>query len=1482
MVFFGSVARNLVAVIVSLLLVSSAHGERQEPWSNPNVWRPAQFNGDCVRISPVDRESESQGGSVPSLPGLHLVDPDMSSWQGQIIYLDLDGAQDVVYNGPVTVGPFDIPVFQAPGILAGWERTIIADAVSQLEQTFADSGILFTVAPPAPGQAYSTIYVGGDDSVFSRYGSFRGLAEQVDAGNADRGDVGLVFSGQLADTSIGGYVTSLAEVIAHEAGHLLGYAHAGCETGAGVLQSVAAWEGIVGEKAPGVRILGEMPDCWFSPTEYCVNGHVTEIFGRPVSYNMTLTVSGYTVETRIYEGTYNPLGQVAGFRETRLFQESGRTYEITIWNVSYNSLGRVTGFSAMVEGDLSIETSVDSVTVPEDSTGTFQVKLSAQPDSDVVVGVSWVSGDGDIAVTDGSSLTFTTSDWDTYQTVTLSAAPDADAANGTATIRCSASGLANKDVTASEQDSTPLLILTDRDAVTVPENETATFQVKLSAEPGSSVVVAVSWVDGDSDIGVIGGSTLEFTTSNWDSYQTVTLLATDDVDAANGTATIRCSESGATDRDVAASEMDDDPLTIVTSVDSVTVPDGTGLMFGVRLSAQPASNVVVTVSRVDGDSDISVMGGSSLTFTVADWNIERSVTLWAAKDADTEDGTATIRLSAAGLPDKDVIVTEQDGEGQAWSAYVGGSDYEESEAIAADASGNIYMTGYTVSSAWATSGFDSTLDGSSDAFVAKFTASGAHLWSTYVGGGNAEYGYAIATDLSGCVYVGGDTYSSDWMTGGLDTTLDGERDAFLVKLGDVGEYLWGTYVGGLSADAIRGIAVDDSGCVYVTGYTDSSGWISGGFDESHNGDWDAFVVKFNSNGEHLWSTYLGSSGYDIGYGIAVDASGDVYVAGYTNSPGWTRGGFDTEYNGGAYDVFVAKLSSSGEHLWSTYLGGDGHEESCDIAVDASGNVYVTGWTESAGWTNGGFDTEYGGARDGFVAKLSSSGEHLWSTYLGAHARDDGYGIAVGSSGGVYVTGVTWSGGWTSGGFDTTDNGEGDPFVAKLNSSGTHLWSTYLGGSSVDHGLGIAVDSSGGIYVSGVTSSSGWTSGVFGTIYNGGGDAFVAKIIDVSVDEVSILTDADSLTVPEASTRTFGVKLSAQPDSEVLVSVSWVSGDSDISVTGGSSLTFTTVDWDTYQTVTLSAAEDVDVANGTATIRCSASGLSDRDVTATEEDNDSLAIVTSVDSLTLPEGLTAEFGVKLSAQPDSDVVVTVSWVSGDADISVIGGSGLTFTTVTWDSYQTVTLSAAEDADATNGTTTIRCSASGLSDRDVTATEADTDSLAIVTSTDSVAVPEGSGSTFEVKLSAQPDSDVVVSVSWASGDSDISVTGGSSLTFTTVTWDSYQTVTLSAAEDADATNGMATIHCSALGLADVDVTATEQDNDPRLVVLHDWNGDGIVSIVGDVPAFVQCVYFSTCPDDVDTIAVGDCNHDGILSIVGDVPCFVQCVYFDDCPD
>ena len=324
------------------------------------------------------------------------------------------------------------------------------------------------------------------------------------------------------------------------------------------------------------------------------------------------------------------------------------------------------------------------------------------------------------------------------------------------------------------------------------------------------------------------------------------------------------------------------------------------------------------------------------------------------------------------------------------------------------------------------------------------------------------------------------TVSSDWISGGFDTTHNGGVDAFVVKLSPAGEHVWSTYLGGSGDDSGLGIAVDSADSIVVTGSTLSSGWVAGGFGPTFNGNSDGFVAKLGPSGDHAWSTYLGGSGSDTSRAVAVDAADNIFVAGTTSSATWALGGFDTTLDGNG-DAFATKLSTSGEHLWSTYLGGSSNDSGYGIAVDRAGNALVGGWTGSAGWVSDGFVTSYnGGSSDAFVVKLSSTGTHVWSTFVGGSGSDLGLGIAVDANDNALVTGYTSSPEWVWGGFDTVLAGSTDAFVVKLGPTGIHRWSTYLGGDTTDSGRGIA---------SGVESLL-----VVGTsVLTGGTSTFVAKV-----------------------------------------------------------------------------------------------------------------------------------------------------------------------------------------------------------------------------------------------------------------------------------------------------------------------------------------------------------------------------------------------------
>jgi hypothetical protein len=457
------------------------------------------------------------------------------------------------------------------------------------------------------------------------------------------------------------------------------------------------------------------------------------------------------------------------------------------------------------------------------------------------------------------------------------------------------------------------------------------------------------------------------------------------------------------------------------------------------------------------------------------------------------------------------------------AGYIGGVSQDLGFGIAVDGSGNAYVTGYTGSGAGTfpvTVGPDLTSNGGRDAFVVKVDASGTHLdYAGFIGGSSIDFGLGIAVDGAGNAYVTGYTSSGKKtfpVTGGPDLTYNGGQDAFVAKVDATGTHLdYAGYIGGAGGDTGYGIAVDGTGRAYVGGITTSDEGtfpVALGPDLTSNGDQDAFVAKVDATGTHLdYAGYVGGAGNDAGFGIAVDGSGNAYVNGAADSGEGTfpvAVGPDLTFNGND-DAFVAKIDASGTHLdYAGYVGGAGSDIGHGIAVDGSGNAYVTGVTHSRQATFPvavGPDLTFNGREDAFVAKIDASGTHLdYAGYIGGASNDIGYGIAVDGLGNAYATGSTDSGHGTfpvTVGPDLTFNGNLDAFVAKIDASGNHLdYAGYFGGAGSDIGHGIAVDGSRNAYVTGGTGSGQATFPVtvgpdltFNSPAGLYQDAFVAKI-----------------------------------------------------------------------------------------------------------------------------------------------------------------------------------------------------------------------------------------------------------------------------------------------------------------------------------------------------------------------------------------------------
>ena len=587
-----------------------------------------------------------------------------------------------------------------------------------------------------------------------------------------------------------------------------------------------------------------------------------------------------------------------------------------------------------------------------------------------------------------------------------------------------------------------------------------------------------------------------------------------------------------------------------------------------------------------------------------------------------------------------------------YSTYLGGSARDRGRGIAVDAAGNAYVTGTTKSTDFPTaSPFQAAFAGgtSDDTFVTKLNAAGsAVVYSTYLGGIGDDDVVAIAVDAAGNAYVTGDTSSTDFPTASPFQAAfgGGTFDAFVTKLNVTGSALvYSTYLGGSSFDNGTGIAVDASSNAYVTGDTESTDFptVSPFQPTFAFGVVDAFVTKLNTAGSALvYSTYLGGNGLDHGAGIAVDTSGNAYVTGLTRSGDFPTASPFQASSATSGDVFVTKLNASGSALvYSTYLGGSGVENRFGggIAVDAAGNAYVTGVTESADFpTANPIQPAHGGGRDAFVTKLNVAGNALvYSTYLGGSGNDDGNAIAVDTSGSAYVTGNTDSTNFpTASPIQPAFGGVLDGFVTKLNpASSALMYSTYLGGSNFDVGTDIAVDSSENAYVTGQADSTDFpTASPFQATKAGSSDAFIVKISNVAVGcTFSFPPSSESF---PASGGTGSVAVMA-PDGCM-----WTAASNDhwISITSGSS-------GNGNGTVEYSAAANTGSSSRTGTMT-----IAGQTFTVTQAGTAPVSVLT-VSPLTLSfSGAVGDPPAQQALQVGSDAG-TVNW---SATVELLNGAG----------------------------------------------------------------------------------------------------------------------------------------------------------------------------------------------------------------------------------
>ena len=1068
-----------------------------------------------------------------------------------------------------------------------------------------------------------------------------------------------------------------------------------------------------------------------------------------------------------------------------------------------------------------------ALTVEEDGSDTYTVRLATQPSATVTVSVSRSSGDSSITVTP-STLTFTTTTWSTPQTVTVEAAEDDDLADGMATITHTASnggyGSVTGSVTVIEDDNDAAALVFSRTTLLITEQATATYTVSLLSQPSHQVMVAITKVAGGDPNLSASPTPLTFTTGNWNTAQTVTVSAADDNDLADGTATFLHTAGGGDyagiTRSLTATESDNDTGELDFSTTALNVPEGGTATYTMRLKFQPTATVAVLLAHSSGDADITV-NPPAIVFTPANSAVARTVTLTAASDNDLADGIATIGHTAIGGGydgvTGDVTATEQDDDA--------GQLLFSKSFLTVPEGGS---TSYTVTLAFQpTATVTVAITDSGDDDISATTTSLSFTTVNWNSPQTVTVEAAEDDDLANGGATITHTASDGGYTGIAPTLPATERD------NDSGAFAFSMTAltapeGGYTDYTVR-LAYKPTATVTVS--------------VAATGDSDLAALP-----ESLTFT---TSNWNTAQTVTVSAADDDDIApgrgtvthtamngGYSgviesvtvteeddDEPGLLFSGTPVTVAEGetaTYTVRLAYKPISSLSILILRASGDS-----DLTVDpALLSFSTTDWNVAQTITVSAAEDDdlVNGATVFRHSALGGGYGSLAQDLTMTEQDNDSAGIVFSGTplripeGGTASYGLTLSN-QPSGDVTITPAVTGDSSITVLPATLTFTTSNWRVSQSFTAAAAEDDDLADGIAT--ISHSAA-----------GGGYAIAAAAVvatEEDNDRGTLVFSATAVDVPENASATYTVKLSAKPDATVTVAITKVpGGDNDITVSPPS-LTFSTTTWNMAQTVTLEANEDLDLSNGTATFRHTATeaeyaGVTG-DVTATEQDNDTAGLVFSTTHVEVPEGGSATYTVRLSATPGAPVAVGVAPASG-ADPSITAAPAtLTFYTTNWNMAQTVTVRAKEDDDLVDGTATISHTAVGGGYDGVTgevdATEQDNDTAGLVFSTTDVEVPEGGSATYTVRLGAEPSTSVTLTVSKATGgDEDITVSPGS-LTFTTSTWNTAQTVTVEAAEDDDLVDGNATIEHDAsgggYGDVDEDITATEQDNDSPGIVL-----------------------------------------------------------------
>ena len=942
------------------------------------------------------------------------------------------------------------------------------------------------------------------------------------------------------------------------------------------------------------------------------------------------------------------------------------------------------------------------------------MKLNTKPAGSVTVTPS--SGDAEVATVSGT-LTFTTGDWNTAQTVTVSGVDNNVASgNGNTTVNHAVTGYgsvssaAPVSVTVTDNDTDGVTVAPQ--ALTVAEGETGTYTVKLNTKPTGSVTVTPS--SGDAEVATVSG-TLTFTTGDWNTAQTVTVSGVDNnVASGNGNTTVNHAVTGygsvSSAAPVSVTVTDNDTDGVTVAPQALTVAEGETGTYTVKLNTKPTGSVTVTPSS--GDAEVATVSGT-LTFTTGDWNTAQTVTVSGVdNNVASGNGNTTVNHAVTGYGSVSsaapvsVTVTDNDTDGVTVAP--------QALTVAEGETGT-----YTVKLNTKPAGSVTVTPSSGDAEVA--TVSGTLTFTT------GDWNTAQTVTVSGV--------DNNVASGNGNTTVNHAVTGY----------------GSVSSAAPVSVTVTDNDTDGVT--------VAPQALTVAEGETRTYTVKLNTK--------------PTGSVTVTPSSGDAEVATVSGTLTFTTGDWNTAQTVTVSGVDNNVASGNGNTTVNHAVTGYG-----SVSSAAPVSVTVT-------------DNDTDGVTVAPQALTVAEGET--GTYtVKLNTKPAGSVTVTPSSGDAEVATVSGALTFTTGDWNTaqtvTVSGV-DNNVASGN-----------GNTTVNH----AVTGYGSV------SSAAPVS---------------VTVTDNDTDGVTVAPQA--LTVAEGETGTYTVKLNTKPTGSVTVTPS--SGDAEVATVSGT-LTFTTGDWNTAQTVTVSGVDNnVASGNGNTTVNHAVTGYgsvsSAAPVSVTVTDNDTDGVTVAPQALTVAEGETGTYTVKpqaltvirwpagsvtvtpskLNTKPAGSVTVTPS--SGDAEVATVSGT-LTFTTGDWNTAQTVTVSGVDNNVASgNGNTTVNHAVTGYgsvsSATPVSVTVTDNDTDGVTVAPQALTVAEGETRTYTVKLNTKPTGSVTVTPS--SGDAEVATVSGA-LTFTTGDWNTAQTVTVSGV-DNDVVGGDSTAQISHAVVGYGTVTAGE---------------------------------------------------------------------------